>query len=252
MVAAFGSALRTDDLLNKVQALSELTDLAQIKTLRNEAEASRKHAVAARLGLDVQNQATEARLMAERRAGTILRDMGLRGGDHKSSFRDKSPLETLGITKPESTRWQRAAMLPEADFEQYVRLTKEMGQRLTSSRLLELVRVHTQRAGSDGESLFKRLTNRLRKLANQSSRFGCIHVMPPWPATEAPKTNISSFVQELLDLPVEPIAAARAHLHLWTPPESLEDGLRVLRAWGFHSRTSLVRLQTRTHSGSYW
>ena len=164
------------------QALSEAADLAQIKTLRDEAEASRKHAVAAGLGLEVQNQAAEARLMAERRAGTILRGMGLRGGDHKSSFRNKRPLEKLGITQKESTRWQRVAILPEADFLQYVRLTKEMGQRLTSRRLFDLVRVHTQQAGSDGESLFKRLTNRLRKLAGQPLRFGCVHVLPPWPA----------------------------------------------------------------------
>jgi N6-adenosine-specific RNA methylase IME4 len=124
-----------------------------------------------------------------------------------------------------------------------------MGQRLTSSRLLDFVRVHTQQAG---ESLFKRLTNRLRKLDGQSSRFGCIHVIPPWPAAHAPKVDISSFVQELLDLPVGPIAAARAHLHLWTPPELLEDGLRVLRAWGFSYRTSLVRLKPCTQLGGYW
>jgi N6-adenosine-specific RNA methylase IME4 len=59
-------------------------------------------------------------------------------------------------------------------------------------------------------------------------------------------------VQELLDLPVEPVAAQKAHLHLWTPPEMLENGLRLMRAWGFSYRASLVRTKPTAEYGSYW
>ena len=59
-------------------------------------------------------------------------------------------------------------------------------------------------------------------------------------------------MRELIDLPVEPVAAEKAHLHLWTPPEMLEDGLRLVRAWGFQYQASLVRTKPPAESGSYW
>ena len=50
---------------------------------------------------------------------------------------------------------------------------------------------------------------------------------------------------------MEPVAAERAHLHLWTPPELLEDGLRLLRAWGFRHQASLVRTKPAADYGTY-
>lgn len=59
-------------------------------------------------------------------------------------------------------------------------------------------------------------------------------------------------MRELIDLPVEPVVAEKAHLHLWTPPELLQDGLRAIQAWGFRYQTSLVRTKTAADYGSYW
>ena len=48
------------------QALSEARSLDEIKTVRDKAEAVRKYAQSASLGLDVQNRAAEVKLRAER------------------------------------------------------------------------------------------------------------------------------------------------------------------------------------------
>ena len=194
----------------------------------------------AALPLEMRNRAVEVKLVAQRRAGEVLRAMQLRGGDRRSSGRDDTRLEDMGIAKEESSRWQREASLPEEDFREYVRRTTEHGKKLTSRNLLRLARVHARGNRCPRESL-QSAGGGLRKLARQGMQFGCIHVIPPWPEGRTTKANISCLVQELLDLPVEPVAAERAHLHLWTPPEMLEDGLRVVRAWGFHYRASLVR-----------
>ena len=234
------------------RALAGTADLKQIKALRDQAEAVRRYATTAALGLEMQNRAMEMRLAVERRAGEVLRDMQLRGGDRKSGRQDDTRLEGLGITKEESFRWQREASLPETDFREYLRVAKENGKKLTSRGLLDLARVHARDTRSARENLFGRLVAGLRKLARQGSEFGCIHVIPPWPEGHVAKVDLCRFIQELLDLPVEPVAAKKAHLHLWTPPEMLEDGPRLVRAWGFKYQASLVRTKAPAERGSYW
>ncbi len=232
-------------------ALTETTDVRQIKNLREQAEAVRVYAKSAALGLEMQNHAAEVRLVAERRAGEVLRAMQLHGGDRKSGGRADTRLKKLGISQDESSRWQREKSLPEEEFQEYVRVTREAGKELTSRDLLRLARVHARQMGVR-ENLFQKLVNGLRKLARQGIRFRCIHVIPPLPEDRMSKANICCLVQELLDLPVKPVAAERAHLHLWTPPELLEDGLRLVRAWGFHYQSSLVRAKPPANRGRYW
>ena len=252
MLATFDSL---SDLLAELDwvrlALATAADLRQIKDLRDRAEATRRHAKAAALGLEMQNQAAELKLVAERRAGKLLAGIPLHGGDRKSGHQDDMRLRKLGISQNSSSRWQQEASLPEEDFQQYLQQTREAGKVHTSQDLLGLARVHAREMGAR-ENLFQKLAGGLQKLARQGSEFGCIHAIPPWPEGRASKANIGCLVQELLDLPVEPVAAKRAHLHLWTPPELLEDGLRLVRAWGFHYQASLVRTKPPAARGSYW
>jgi hypothetical protein len=48
------------------------------------------------------------------------------------------------------------------------------------------------------------------------------------------------------------VAAKKAHLHLWVPPELLEAGFAVLRAWGFCYESLLVRRKPKPDRGEYW
>lgn len=56
--------------------------------------------------------------------------------------------------------------------------------------------------------------------------------------------------QEIAQLPVGRLAAAKSHLYLWVPNALLMEGLEVMRAWGFTYKTNLVWHKIRRDGGS--
>ena len=85
--------------------------------------------------LQIQLQAAELKIRAERRAGSLLAGLGLHGGDHKSSRRGKRiTLESLGIDSNQSARWQLEAALPDAVFERYVAAARAVNKRRHGER----------------------------------------------------------------------------------------------------------------------
>lgn len=56
-------------------------------------------------------------------------------------------------------------------------------------------------------------------------------------------------MEEILELPVNRLAAARAHLYLWIPNALISEGLEVMRRWGFTYKTNLVWYKIRKDGG---
>jgi N6-adenosine-specific RNA methylase IME4 len=56
-------------------------------------------------------------------------------------------------------------------------------------------------------------------------------------------------LQEILDLPVGSLAAARSHLYLWVPNALLMEGLRTMKAWGFTYKANIVWFKVRKDAG---
>ena len=56
-------------------------------------------------------------------------------------------------------------------------------------------------------------------------------------------------LQEIMDLPVAQIAAARSHLYLWVPNALMMEGLKVMRAWGFTYKSNIVWFKVRKDGG---
>ncbi|HTS17461.1 MAG TPA: MT-A70 family methyltransferase [Verrucomicrobiae bacterium] len=56
-------------------------------------------------------------------------------------------------------------------------------------------------------------------------------------------------MEEILDLPVSPLAAARCHLYLWVPNALIAEGLEVMKRWGFTYKTNLVWYKIRKDGG---
>src|SRR5882757_4838136 len=47
-------------------------------------------------------------------------------------------------------------------------------------------------------------------------------------------------LQEIMDLPIPRLAAAKSHLYLWVPNALLTEGLQVMKAWGFTYKSNIV------------
>lgn len=96
-------------------------------------------------------------------------------------------------------------------------------------------------------------------LARVGGQFATILADPPWQFQNrtgkmAPEHRRllrypTMELQEILELPVPKLAAARSHLYLWVPNALLQEGLRVMEAWGFTYKSNLVWYKIRKDGG---
>jgi len=137
------------------RALAAAHRVDEAKKIRDTAEAVRVYAKQAR-DLDMQNMAAEIRIRAERRAGQLLLEMeknpGRRGEGRprkdgtkvtRSAFAKAYPpkLDDIGITKDQSSKWQRLALLvDEATFDKALIQARAENGELTNAALLREIR----------------------------------------------------------------------------------------------------------------
>ena len=147
------TALIRYDAARKALAAAHRVD--EVKAIRDKAEAVRTYAKLAG-DLQLQNQACEIRLRAERRAGQLLLEMeknpGTRGAGRprKDGTRfersdrttaQKPTLEEIGVTKDQSSKWQRLALLVnESTFERALVQAREKNGELSNAALLREIR----------------------------------------------------------------------------------------------------------------
>lgn len=91
-------------------------------------------------------------------------------------------------------------------------------------------------------------------------RFSTILADPPWQFTNrtgkvAPEhRRLNRYatlgLPELMNMPVDEVAAATAHLYLWVPNALLPEGLSVMSAWGFQYKSNIVWHKIRKDGGS--
>jgi N6-adenosine-specific RNA methylase IME4 len=97
------------------------------------------------------------------------------------------------------------------------------------------------------------------QLDGLSGTFSTILVDPPWrfqnrtgkmaPEHRRLRRYRTMTVAEIGALPVAQHARDKSHLYLWCPNALLEDGLSILKAWGFTYKTNLVWLKIRKDGG---
>ena len=56
-------------------------------------------------------------------------------------------------------------------------------------------------------------------------------------------------LKEIMELPVSKLAAAKSHCYLWVPNALLQEGLKVMEAWGFTYKSNLVWYKVRKDGG---
>lgn len=96
-------------------------------------------------------------------------------------------------------------------------------------------------------------------LAKTNKRYSTILADPPWqfqnrtgkmaPEHKRLLRYPTMELKEILELPIPKLAAAKSHLYLWVPNALLQEGLKVMGAWGFTYKSNLIWYKIRKDGG---
>jgi hypothetical protein len=118
--------VRYDAMCHAIEAAYKVDE---VKDIRDRAKALQEYNRQAQ-NWDAEDQACQIRLRAERKAGKLLAEMRAkgeregRGGDRKSKSHDATlidQLDDLGISKKQSSDWQKLAAIPQREFDAELR-----------------------------------------------------------------------------------------------------------------------------------
>jgi N6-adenosine-specific RNA methylase IME4 len=234
----------------------------EVKQIRDKAAAMRLYCKQARHSLEMQNQCAEIKLRAERRAGEMLTETEKnRGGqsEHESYLSHESTgripkLSELGITRNQSSRWQKISEIPEESFEDFIETAKSKEKELTSTGALLLAReLERQKRIQDIQSQIEKSP----PLPEQ--RYDVIVVDPPWEYRlrhdQGDRCNAILYptmtTEEIKAIPIPRLAAQSSILWLWTTNGHLPDALEIAQGWGFEYKVLLTWVKNRIGTG-YW
>ena len=96
-------------------------------------------------------------------------------------------------------------------------------------------------------------------LKRVKGHYGTILADPPWrfsnrtgkmaPEHQRLLRYPTMELEEIMELPVQMLAAQQSHLYLWVPNALLAEGLEVMKRWGFTYKTNLIWYKTRKDGG---
>lgn len=231
------------------RALAEAKAVDEAKAIRDRAEALRAYARQAK-NRDLEVDAAEIRIRAERRVGELLAAQKATGGLAKGkvgpgrgkagtpagpAFTQAPTLADVGLDKKLSARAQQLAAVPEATFEHMVGTWRERVSEET-----ERVTTNLLREGARAERSAARVAPPLPK-----GRFRLLYADPPW-RYEHVETESRAIENQYPTMPLETIcalavpAADDAVLFLWATSPKLAEAMQVIPAWGFVYRTCAV------------
>jgi hypothetical protein len=126
----------------RINAIIEAAEsLPEITSAMGAADSFRHAVKKAGYGLDIQNRFAELRLRAERQAGEMLPAViRPRSQGRRSKVSVDTTLSELGISRDQSSAWQRLASIPKPDFDSHIKTVVNSHGELTTAGLLRLAR----------------------------------------------------------------------------------------------------------------
>ncbi len=239
-------------------ALGKCKTAMEAKQVSDVADAARIYLQRTQAGIEAVNEATEIRILSERAMGKFLAaDKTIKCGRRSSNGSPGEPynktLSDLGISKKMSMRSQKMAGMPDAQFEYALDIAKKSAARLTIKAVVQ----HAVTNKTEPDDSTERKT--VMDFAELSgTEFGCIYADPPWQyANQGTRASTNNHygtmtVKDIEYLPVADIVAPKAHLHLWVTNAFLQDGFKIMEAWGFEFKSTFVWVKPQMGMGNYW
>jgi N6-adenosine-specific RNA methylase IME4 len=234
------------------KALAEAHRVDEVKMIRDKAVALQVYAKQAN-DTEMVRMATDIRLRAEKRAGELLVEMeknqgavrGKTGRKGKPVLDTKPKLADLGVTKTQSSRWQKLAALGPNQFETLVADTHAKIARGHRNAMHE-IEIEHEREGYRARTEHGATVADLDALVRAGKKFAVIYPDPSWPfetysekgkQRSAERHYDTMSLDQIKALPVQALAADDCALLLWVTWPGLHDAVDVIRAWGFEYRT---------------
>jgi hypothetical protein len=153
--------------------------LAEIKTIEsginylNKVKAIEVWAKAEKKDAELQNMIAEQKIRTQRILGQLLKESEIRGGNHGNQYQMAksvpSTLANYGISKDQSSTFQKIAALPEEIFEQEIATAKVESEKrieLTTSRVLTAAKEYEQAKKKEDAEISPRDKMLIEKLKN--------------------------------------------------------------------------------------
>jgi hypothetical protein len=245
------------------RALAEAHRIDEVKGIRDKARAMQEYARQAKDGQMIE-WATDIRLRAERRAGQLLAEIpdSPPGPQPRELGNERLPnsrpptLADLGVTKTQSSRWQKLAALDEQTFEERASVAKR-------AAIHSLEATGAERAAEKRAERERREAELARRqLALPAKRYGVILADPEWRFEvwsretgldrSADNHYPTSALNEIKARDVASIAADDCVLFLWATAPMLPHALEVMGAWGFAYKTHSIWAKDRIGTGYWW
>jgi N6-adenosine-specific RNA methylase IME4 len=253
-------------------ALAEAHHVDEVKDIRDKAVAMQAYAKQAK-DTELIDHATDIRVRAEIRVGELLSEMekAKRGPDKEGkpqrsqrATSDAATLADLGVTKTQSSRWQKLAALSADEQESKIARAKKIAVAVTEGdrEVLQAAKAEGQQIKRDRREARERELAAATVAASQalgSKLYGVIYADPPWrfEAYSEDSGNDRIPGNHYPTMLTKDIAAVRvpaakdAALFLWATAAMLTDALEVMTAWGFGYKAHAVWNKDKIGLG-YW
>ena len=248
--------------LDKIhRALAEVTTITAAKEIHDQASAMRVYSNS----LEDKNKCAEIVIRAERLMGEMLREeVRHEGGRPKSKLTQIIKITKRyqagtvlpdGISKNQSSRFQKAASVPVEEFEKHITRVKETeGGEITTNVSLRLASSLERDRRAKG----------MKTTSLPVGIFRVIYADPPWSYGNSgvigsdndhygrAKRHYSTMsTKDICEMGVRERAAEDSVLFLWTTSPLLEESFRVINAWGFKYKSSFVWHKLRHNFAHY-
>lgn len=249
-------------VLNNIESrIAAIETLDEAKGIRDQAEALRAYAKSAGVGLIIQNRAAKVKILAERRAGKIIKETPRNTPNGKKSEAGLlSMLESNKIPVVTAYRWEALTEIPEAKIEEIAAQKTEASEELTSCEMFQMVRRAKAKRKQDKRTAANAIdqSGYFTDLGKVSGSFGCIYIDPPWKyGNQATRGSSEDHyptmpIGEISELPIKSLASPKSHLHLWTTNGFLFEAKALMDGWGFEFKSSFVWVKPQMGMGNYW